>query len=130
MRVRVFYLLSWFSVNNLEIAKAENLEIWSIKQLFIRNITAKFCISNSPLVFRYWTKLDGCISDLWISGEFRVPLRSDWPSRHLLYRKMTKKKSKEDLFFSFMKLSNATVTSKQNFIEKSLLYFSFTFLYL
>ena len=30
---------------------------------------------------------------------------------------MTKEKSKEDIF-CFMKISNATVTSKQNFIEK------------
>ena len=34
---------------------------------------------------------------------------------------MTKEKSKEDIkyyFFSFMKISNTTVTSKQNFTEK------------
>ena len=51
----------------------------------------------------------------------RVPLCLVWPSRLLLHRKMTKEKSKEDIkyyFFSFMKISNATVTSKQNFIEK------------
>ena len=50
----------------------------------------------------------------------RVPLRLVWPSRHLLHRKMTKQKSKEYIkyYFFFMKISNATVTSKQNFIEK------------
>ena len=50
----------------------------------------------------------------------RVPLRLVWPSRQLLHRKMTKEKSKEDrkYYFVFMKISNATVTSKQNFIEK------------
>ena len=51
----------------------------------------------------------------------RVPHRFVWPSRHLLHRKITKGKSKEDIkyyFFSFMKISNVTVTSKQNFTEK------------
>ena len=49
----------------------------------------------------------------------RVPLRLVWPSRHLLNRKMTKEKSKEDIkyYFFLLWISNATVTSKQNFIE-------------
>ena len=50
---------------------------------------------------------------------------------------MAKEKSKEDIkyyFFSFMKISNATVTSKQNFIEKyqrlmKNLYFMFRLLF-
>ena len=48
----------------------------------------------------------------------RVPNHLVWPSRHLLHRKMTKEKFKEDIkyyFFSFIKISK--VTSKQNFIE-------------
>ena len=50
----------------------------------------------------------------------RVPLYLDCPSRHLFHRKMTKEKSKEDIkyhFFSSIEISNAIVTSKQNFIE-------------
>ena len=50
-----------------------------------------------------------------------VPHHLVGPSKHLLYKKMTKEKSKEDIkdyIFSFLKISNATVTSKQNFIEK------------
>ena len=41
-----------------------------------------------------------------------------WPSRHLLHRKMTKEKSKEDIKYFFMKIFNAAVTSKQNYNEK------------
>ena len=50
----------------------------------------------------------------------RLPLHLVWPSRHLLYGKMTKEKSKEDIkyYFSFMKISSTAVTSEQNFIEK------------
>ena len=48
----------------------------------------------------------------------RVPVRLVWPSRHLLHRKMTKEKDIKYYFFSFMKISNATITSKQNFMEK------------
>ena len=47
----------------------------------------------------------------------RVPLRWVWPSRHLLHQKMTNEKYKV-LFFTFMKISNARVTSKQNVTEK------------
>ena len=51
----------------------------------------------------------------------RVPLRLVWPSRHILHRKNDKGEiqgSYKVLFFSFMKISKATVTSKQNFIKK------------
>ena len=44
-----------------------------------------------------------------------VPLRLDWPIRHLLHRKVTKEKSREDIKYYF---SLPTVTSKENFIEK------------
>ena len=50
----------------------------------------------------------------------RVPLCLVWPSRHFLRRKMTKEKFKEDMkyFFSFVRISNTTVTSsKQNFVS-------------
>ena len=45
----------------------------------------------------------------------RVPLHLVWPSRHLLHKKMTKVQGRyKVLFYSFMKISNATLTSKQN----------------
>ena len=67
-----------------------------------------------------YSKREVRISGVWKMVN-RVPLQLDWPSRHLLHKKMTKEKSREDVkyyFFSFMKISNAIVTSKQNFVEK------------
>ena len=52
--------------------------------------------------------------------EICVKYNRVWPSRHLLHRKMTKGKCEEDIkyYFFLLKISNTTVTSKRNFIEK------------
>ena len=59
----------WFSLNNSEKVRAISLEFCSIQQLFIRNICAKFGISNSLQSPDIGQNSDGGNSNFQISGQ-------------------------------------------------------------
>ena len=59
----------WFSLNNSKTIKAVTLEFCSIQQHFIRNIRAKFGISNLPQSPYIGQNSDVGISNIWISGQ-------------------------------------------------------------
>ena len=59
----------WFSLNNSETVKAVTLAFCSIQEHFIRNIRAKFGISNSPQSPDIGQNSNGGIFDFRISGQ-------------------------------------------------------------
>ena len=60
----------WFSLNNSEMVKA--ITLWH----FIRDIHAKFGISNSPQSLDIGQNSDGGISNFWISGQCLIKEKS------------------------------------------------------